>query len=291
MSAVTFNITKKPLITPYKMMLYGAPGCGKSSLAAHAPAPFFFALEKGCEKISKPEIGKFTFVDDAGTEQVHLPKDWAEMLAMMAHLSKGGGLVEGGYKTVVIDSGMFVDKLMFAKIIKDEPMFGGKEVTSVSEYGFATGYGKVVSLWDMVVLWADKLNALGIDVIFIAHAAKINHNDGKNDYKRLEPDLSVGMGGRHSVSDFLCARCDHVLYMESHAQTEKKKGYMNKEVDVPISGKIDAFNRPEIKLYTRGTNRFIAKVRVVDYTQVKDVYDIDIDSSATSFKLFEDLRK
>lgn len=289
-----FNITNKSLKTPQKILLYGEPGTGKSYLASYAEKPFFLAVEKGCECIE--DIGRFSYIDDNGIEQVQVPKDWDTLIAMMRHLAKKETIALHQYKTVVLDSGMFVDKLMAAKIIKDEPKVSreGKmvDVTNIAMYGFMEGYAKLISLWEIVIAWADKLNTLGLDVIIIAHATKVKHTDlNGTEYKRIEPDLCVAMGGRHSVADFLCARVDHVLYIESQAQVEKKKGYMGKSVNVAIDGGLDEFNRPEIKLFTRATNRFIAKTRTSNFKNVQDCYDIDITNPKTSRQVFIDLKK
>lgn len=288
-----FTATKNVLKTPRKRVLYGGVKTGKTTLAGYLERPFFLATEKGCEGIKGAK--KFSYVDENGIEQVDIPQDWATLVDMMEQLKDKDYIKAEGYKNIILDSGKFVDKLITDDIIRKTPevLRDGKmvKVTSVAMYGFQTGSKEVLTYWEKILAWADKLNSRGIDFTVIAHAAKVKHIDPNGtELKRWEPDLEVAIGGTCSVSDLLCARVDEVLYMESETQTEKKKGYMNKDINVPINGALEQFNRPEIKLYTRQSNYFLAGVRA-DVSNVLPVYDIDVFNPETCKKVWADLKK
>lgn len=290
-----FETSKDVLKTATKTLLYGLPKTGKSFLAAYADRPFFLAVEKGCEAVKGAK--KFTFTDDLGIKQVRIPKDWNELTRMMAVLKDKEFILKQKHATVILDSGMFVDQLIVNDILekdkkKLEPGKSQAEVLNTVGKGFMEGHQLVLRYWGDIIAWADKLNGMNIDVIVIAHAKKVKHveSDG-TDYKRMEPDLNVALGGAFSVADLLCARFDNILYIESKAQLEKVKGYRGELVNAPVATALGSFNRPEIKLYTRGTNFFLAGVRSADITNIADVYDIDVFNAESSKKIWGDLKK
>ena len=191
---------------------------------------------------------------------------------------------------------MFVEELFKKDIIAKNPTVqrkeGDKKVTNIDEYDFMFGYSEMIKRWKTVVAFLTAFNKKNINVIIIAHAAKIKHVelDG-TEYKRIEPDLSVAMGGRHSSADFLRASVDYVFYMESTAQTETAKGFRGKNVSVPVSSEIECFNKPQLKLYTRQTNRFVAKCRANNYNNIHTEYEIDYDKPETQKQIFLDIIK
>ena len=292
-----FEVSKEPLKTATKTLIYGLPKTGKSFFAGYAPRPFFLAVEKGCEAIKGAK--KFYYTDDMGVKQVRVPKNWDELLRMMAVLKDKDFIAREKYATVILDSGMFVDQLIIDDILlkdsKKHDDTGKKsqaEVLNSVGKGFMEGHQLVLRYWKEIIAWADKLNSRNIDVIVIAHAKKVKQTESDGtEYKRMEPDLNVALGGAFSVSDLLCARFDNILYIESKAQLEKVTGYRNKEINVPVTTAVAGFNRPEIKLYTRGTNYFLAGVRSADIADVNDVYDINVFDPATCRKVWEDLKK
>jgi len=281
-----FEVSKDALKTATKTLVYGLPKTGKSFFSAYADRPFFLAVEKGCEAIKAAK--KFTYTDEMGIKQVRLPKDWDELTRMMAVLKDKEFIIKQKHATVILDSGMFVDQLIIEDILakdskKQDPSKKSQiDVLNAVGKGFGEGHQLVLRYWKEIIVWADKLNSRGIDVIVIAHAKKVKQveSDG-TEYKRMEPDLNVALGGSFSVADLLCARFDNILYIESKAQLEKTKGYRNIEVNVPVTTATAGFNRPEIKLYTRGTNYFLAGVRSADITNIQDVYDIDVFNADT----------
>ena len=279
----TLSISQDAISGPYFGIIYGAAGVGKTWLCKHAEKPFFIATEKGCEKVVG--IGKFTIKDEEGNESVYLPKNTEEFFEMLRKFTRKGH----DYKTIVIDSGMFVDKLFVNDIIAANPVettnAGTKQITSLSDYKFGTGFEKVLAIWENRFFAAiSALHKRGINVILIAHSKEKTTRDLDGDeYKKNMIDLL--QWGQYSVPNLLSAKADFVLFMRSEVHTTKKFnsfGPMKKVADNDIP--------PEIMVYTRASSAFNAKIRTTNINNVKDCYKIDITDDSTSQKLFEDLK-
>ena len=278
----TLSISQESISGPYFGIIYGAAGVGKTWLCKHAEKPFFIATEKGCEKVTG--VGKFTIKDEDGNESVYLPKNTEEFFEMLRKFTRKGH----DYKTIVVDSGMFVDKLFVNDIIAADPTEttrgGTKQITAIGDYTFGKGFEKVLAIWENRFFAAiAALHKRGINVILIAHSKdKATRDLDGDEYKKNAIDLLEF--GRISVPNLLSAKADFVLFMRSEVHTTKKFNSFG-----PMKNVADNDIPPEIMVYTRASNGFDAKIRTTNINNVKDSYVIDITEDSTSQQLFHDL--
>jgi len=275
-----FEITTSPIQGPYFGIVYGPPGCGKTWLCRHAPNPFYLAVEKGVEKV--PNVGRFT-----KDGRINLPEDIETFFKMMMYFIT----TSHDYKTIVIDSGQFIDTLIERDIILKNPTETIKKeevkVTCIGDYVFGRGFEKGVNYYkNRFLKGVDALHRKGINVILIAHSKeKSTSNAAGDDYKKHCIDMMEW--GRISVPNLLSARADWVYFMRSEAQTGKKIN--------PFGGPVKTIalndGQPEVLVYTRKTNSFDAKVRTEKVENIPDYYLIDINNDETSKQIFLDLEK
>jgi hypothetical protein len=276
----SLTITEQAVNGPSFNILYGVAGIGKTFLCKYTEKPFFLATEKGCERV--PDVGKF--LDASGN--VYLPKSTEEFFQMLKKFCAKGH----DYKTIIIDSGLFVDKLFVSTVIEENPTEkkGDSyiEVKSIGDINFGRGYEKVISIWEQRFFAAlHALQRRGISVVLIAHARDKNARDSEgNEFKKYGIDLLEF--GRISVPNLLAAKADAVLFMHAEAETKKKHNPFG-----PAKNVADNSSDKEIRVYTRASSGFDAKVRTENIDNVSDYYVIDIRNPETSKKLWTDLAK
>jgi len=273
------EITSESVKTPYFLIVHAKGGAGKTMLCTHAPKPFYLALEHGVDDIdgvgTYKETNKFT-----GKKVIKLPKSASDFFEAARDLITK----EHDYKTIVIDSGKFLDVLFEQDVINKNPIEVIKkneiEVTCLGDYNFSRGYEMAMKLWKKTLVAIDAMKARGYNVILICHSAKINDENINGDpFKRVGIDLM--RFGAQSAPDLVFAKCDACYYMRSEIETREVRG----------NTKVSTHGRPDIVLYTRGQNGFDAKVRTKNKDNIPDHYIIDWDDSATSKIIFEDLEK
>lgn len=274
----SLSITNDQVNGPYFGILYGAPGTGKTWLCRWAEKPFYLAVEKGVEKV--PDVGRFTKND-----QIVLPETIDQFFDMLRYFLTQ----EHNYKTIVVDSGKFVDSLIVADIIKNNPTEivhkEPKKVESIADYNFGTGYAKAITYWQRFLKGVDVLHKKGINVILIAHSHEKNTtNTNGDDYKKTKIDM-LEFGG-YSVPALLSARADWVYFIRSEVKTVSKKNAFGGSKTVGLNG-----GTPDIIVYTRAGNTFDAKVRTANIENIPDFYELDISDNSTSQQLFKDLLK
>jgi len=275
----SLEMTKQAVNGPSFVILYGRAGIGKTFLCKYTEAPFFIAVEKGCERV--PDVGKFL-----KNGEVYLPQNTDEFFEMLKHFV----MTKHDYKTLVIDSGMFVDKLFVESVIAQQPTEkkGDNfiEVSSIGDYNFGRGYERVLSIWENRFFSALKhLHKKGISVVLVAHSReKTTRDSDGNEFKKHGIDLLEF--GRISVSNVLSAKADAVLFMNAEAETRKKANPYGAAKTIA-----DNNTEQEVRVYTRGLSGFDAKIRTENIENVQDFYIIDIKNPKTSEALWSDLRK
>lgn len=135
-------------MTTWSILLYGIPGVGKSTLATHAPAPYFLDLENGLKRVNcnkSPRLATYEAV-----------------------LDELRGFLKSEHQTVVLDS---IDKLdeIFAGRVVAEWNRSNKPAKTVSDVPYGRGGDMMVSEWRAFVDVLDKIGDAGKNVFLIGH--------------------------------------------------------------------------------------------------------------------------
>ncbi len=138
------QINKGKIPTNFFIILYGAAGVGKSTLASHAPNPLFIDVEKGTNKLDVEritDINKYSqFIECLQLAEIH------------------------NYDTIVIDSIDYLEQMIFDHICKKY----GKN--SISDFGYGHGFEYAQLIWvDLLKGFKNLVHKQNKNVIFIAH--------------------------------------------------------------------------------------------------------------------------
>lgn len=177
------SLFKKPselsVAKTIKVLIYGQPGLGKSTLALSAPSPVLLDFDGGIQRVN----GAF----QCPTLQVH---SWDEVIeAMKEDLS--------GYKSIVIDTAGKMLDFMSTYIIKNDSKMAMRD-GSLSLKGY--GARKV-----MFINFLSQCSILGKNLIFVAHERE--EKDGET--RIVRPEI-----GGSSAGD-LIKELDLVGYMQA----------------------------------------------------------------------------
>ena len=104
---------------PFRVVIYGSDGVGKSSWASQAPKPIFLDIEDGVSNIDVDSISlnESKFEDVIDTIRALLTEDH-------------------GYETLVIDSIDWLESKIWRKVVRDY----GKDIKNIEDIGYAKGY-------------------------------------------------------------------------------------------------------------------------------------------------------
>jgi Cdc6-like AAA superfamily ATPase len=149
------NLTRITATQPPRVLIYGPPGMGKTTLASEWPDPIFLQVEDGTPgDLEIASFGQLSSLDDV-------------MEAMAA-------LYEGDHagRTVVLDSLDKLEPLVWAKVCDDNNW------PSIETPGYGKGYVACDNYWRDLI---EGMNALRRDkdmgVIYIAHSSIETVND------------------------------------------------------------------------------------------------------------------
>jgi hypothetical protein len=194
------QISKGRKARPRRVMLYGTHGIGKSTFGAMAEKPIFVPTEDG--------------LADIDCESFPLARSLGEVMAALESLYSG----DHDYRTVVIDSLDWLERLIWAEVCADE------NVENIEKIGYAKGFAFAVDKWRAVLGALDALRSdRGMTVVLIAHA-KIEkfENPETVPYDRYSPRL-------HKLASALVQEwADEVLFATYKVHTIKVDEGFNK---------------------------------------------------------------
>lgn len=159
---------------PPRIVLYGIEKIGKSSLAASAPKPIFIQTEDGLGQI---DCDRFPLATNFETVTQYL-----ESVITEKH----------PYETVVIDSGDWLERLIYDKVCKES------NTTSIEKAagGYGKGYTAALEYWREIVAMLDACRDKGMAVIVICHAIVEKFDDPESaSYDRYSPKLHKKTSG------------------------------------------------------------------------------------------------
>jgi len=167
------NVTKGKLERPFRILLYGCEGVGKSTWAADTPAPIFLGAEEGTSQL---DVTRFPE-----------PKTWESALEAFEILRKE----KHGYKSLVIDTIDWLEPVCWDYVCRK----GNK--SSVEEFGYGKGYVAALDQWRVMLAKLDMLkNETGMNIIMLAHShIRTFKNPEGDDYDRYELKLHIKASG------------------------------------------------------------------------------------------------
>ena len=170
---------------PPRLLIYGSEGIGKSTIAANAPKPIFVPTEDGLDQIV--------------CDSFPLAKTFTDVTTNLNTIATE----DHDYKTVVIDSGDWLERLIWDQLCKD---FGVKNIEQAGG-GFGKGYVIALTYWRQFV---DLLRTIreerSMITIILAHAKIETFTDPESSaFDRFSPRLNKW------ASAYLCEWCDAIL--------------------------------------------------------------------------------
>ncbi len=185
---------------PRRTLLYGPHGLGKSTFGAMADAPIFIPTEDG--------------LGDIDCESFPLAQSLGHVMSALESLYTE----EHAYKTVVVDSLDWLERLIWADVCAD------KGVESIEDFGYGRGYTFAIDKWRAVLGALDALRSdRGMGVILIAHAKIARFDNPETEpYDRYSPRL-------HKLASALVQEwSDEVFFTNFRVHTRKVDEGFNK---------------------------------------------------------------
>ena len=145
--AFKMQITRGALKEPERIIIHGAPGIGKSSLAAQMPRPLFLDLEHGTQQLDVARV------DNIAT--------WAQLNATLHSLASE----DTGFETLVIDTLDRAEWLCWQYVCRTE------RKSSIESFGFGKGF---VAAYEAFRVLAREMETLRtkrrMRIVLIAHS-------------------------------------------------------------------------------------------------------------------------
>ena len=155
--SILAKIKTGPTARPQKVVLYGAEGIGKSTLAAAFPNPLFLDLEDGTAHLSVRRLTR-----------TELPS-CAAVRAAIREIAQAGPEVAG---TVVLDTVDWLEAMAAEEVIAEA---NDSKITSIEGFGYGKGYTYLREKLTLVLADLDRCIRAGQHVVLLAHSRVARH--------------------------------------------------------------------------------------------------------------------
>jgi hypothetical protein len=192
------SITTGVVQAPYRLLVHGRDGVGKSTFGASAPKPIFLGTEDGTGHL---DVARFP-----------APESWEDVLDAIRALTVDAG----GFKTLVVDTVDWAEPLLWAQICKTANADSIEEVGG----GYGKGFTAAVDGWRVFLAAVERLQAArGMHVILLAHSVikKFVNPEGE-DYERYV----VAMHDKSAALMRQWVKGVYFAQFETFAQAKKK---------------------------------------------------------------------
>jgi hypothetical protein len=192
-------VTRGRVAEPFRVLIYGAEGVGKSSFGAGAPKPVFLDIESGSSELDVPRFPK--------------PESWTDVLDAIRELTTA----DHGYESLVVDTLDALEALCWAHVCKTRSGEKGKALESIESLPFGKGYAAALDEWRVFWSHVERMSTTKrMNVILVAHShMKKFQNPEDDDYERFELKM------HKSASGFFKERCKAVLFARHEAFANK----------------------------------------------------------------------
>lgn len=169
------SITMGTREAPYRLLVHGTDGVGKSTFAANAPRPVFLGPEDGTDHL---DVARFP-----------VPESWVDILDAIHTLRTE----PHEYRTLAVDSLDWVEPLIWTAVCVNAGVQGIEEVGG----GYGKGYVAALDEWRRFLAALEALQReRGMHVILIAHSLiKIFRNPEGEDFERYVLKLNEKAAG------------------------------------------------------------------------------------------------
>lgn len=206
-------VIKQTKNKPPRLVVHGIHGVGKSFFASKAPKPIFMPTEDGLTQIVVDQFPLATSLDDI----------WSNMKMIIDE--------EHDYKTFVVDTLDWLEKLIFKQVCLDN------DVETPENIGYGKAYIFAMRHWERFLKGLDKIRDKGIAIVLLAHneIKTFNPPDAES-YDRYQIKLH-----RHSAT-MIEEWADAVLFANFKVYVAKDEKNKNK---VTGSGERVLFSAPK----------------------------------------------
>lgn len=193
---------------PWKALVYGIPGIGKTTLALSAPKPIIVNLEDGAKRI---DIAKTPLI-----------ANWHELLAALNHI-----YTQTDYETVVIDTVSALEKILVEKTIAEDQ----KKRATLADWGYGTGYEVLAANFSLFMQQINKARPEK-NILFIGHEKIERYEDPTNEgYDRYS------VQAHKKIAPVLVSNLDAVLFAQNENFT-RKTGNNDKTIGLGTGRKV-----------------------------------------------------
>lgn len=220
---ITINRGKQKV--PFRLLVWGIEGIGKSTFAAKAPAPVFIAAENGVAHLDVASVSP-------------TPTTFPQVLSAIDELSS---LPDSECGTIVVDPINWIEPLIWAEMCR------ANKWENIEEPGYGKGYALACEPWRKLVKGALESAWLkGKHVILLGHSDKKRFSNPEGpDYDRFQ--LSVNDKAYLILKQW----CDAVLFARYDSFAHRDK----------TTKKVIGTSTGERVLYTQWRPAFDAKNR------------------------------
>lgn len=228
---------------PFRMLLYGVAGIGKSTFAACAPDPLFIQTEDGLINID--------------CLKMKLCKKFDDILTDLKAVYK----LKGKVKTIVIDTLDWLEQLATVEILKGAEA-KKNNYTTLAQFPYGKGGMELIPYATRVLNYLKYLYEEGFNVILIAHTKpeKVVNPDG-SDYDQHSPRLNK------NINNIFKEWVDIIGFCNFSFVTKETTEKMTKTVKA-VETKVEGYSRV---ITLTGKPSIVAKCRY----KMNDVYPLD----------------
>jgi hypothetical protein len=218
-------VTKGKQDTPYRVLVYGPEGVGKSTFGGSAPAPIFIGAEDGTAHL---DVARFP-----------RPESFADVLEGIRVLA----VDEHPYRTLVLDTLDWLEPLIWRDVVARD-----SKASSIEEVGggYGKGYTAAVDEWRKLVGALERLQtAKRMHVVLLAHSHIKNFkNPDGPDFDRYQLMLNDKAAGvlKQWCDDVLFARQETLVNPERYKKA-KAVGVGERVLHTERTAAFDAKNR------------------------------------------------
>jgi len=199
-----FEVESGKVKKPWKGLIYGVPGIGKTTAASFAPKPLYIDLEAGSSELDVARL-KGTF------------KTKEQIVSALRYFLKSD------FETVVLDTAQEVETILIRHMLDPDNKNPDKHF-SVLDIPYGKGYEYLIGEWRDLIKIFDLLNSNGKNVLLLGHETSQKYEDPTSEnYDRFNVSLNKKAVG------FVTGKMDFVLFARHEVSLVDRKGSMDKK--------------------------------------------------------------